>query len=61
MSIKIIGAGLPRTGTNTLKAALEKLGFSKTYHMKELLMSPENLHHWLTLEETGSMDWDTPL
>lgn len=59
MSIKIIGAGLPRTGTNTLKASLETLGFVHTYHMKELLMNPENLHHWLTLEETGSMDWDT--
>ncbi|MCB0686978.1 MAG: hypothetical protein KDC53_10645, partial [Saprospiraceae bacterium] len=30
MSIKIIGAGFPRTGTNTLKASLEKLGFVKT-------------------------------
>lgn len=59
MSIKIIGAGLPRTGTNTLKASLETLGFSQTYHMKELLMNPENLHYWLTLEETGTMDWDT--
>lgn len=59
MSIKIIGAGFPRTGTNTLKASLEKLGFSKTYHMKELLVEPENLHYWLTLEETGTTDWDT--
>jgi hypothetical protein len=44
MSIKIIGAGMPRTGTNTLKASLEKLGFMKTYHMKELLVHPEDLH-----------------
>ncbi|MCF8248026.1 MAG: hypothetical protein K9J37_16800 [Saprospiraceae bacterium] len=58
MAIKIIGAGLPRTGTNTLKAALEKLGYSKTYHMKELLMAPDNLHHWTTLRDTGSTDWD---
>ncbi|MEO7961948.1 MAG: sulfotransferase family protein [Ginsengibacter sp.] len=58
MSIKIIGAGLPRTGTNTLKESLEKLGFVKTYHMKELLVHPENLHHWLTLKETGTTNWD---
>ncbi|CAN5195076.1 sulfotransferase family protein [soil metagenome] len=58
MSIKIIGAGLPRTGTNTLKASLEKLGYSKTYHMKELLDHPENLHYWLTLQKTGSTNWD---
>lgn len=58
MSIKIIGAGLPRTGTNTLKASLEKLGYSKTYHMKELLAHPENLHYWLTLQKTGTTNWD---
>jgi len=58
MSIKIIGAGLPRTGTNTLKNALETLGYSKTYHMKELLVQPDSLHHWLTLESTGTTNWE---
>jgi Sulfotransferase domain len=58
MSIKIIGAGLPRTGTNTLKDCLEKLGYHKTYHMKELLVHPENLHYWKTLQETGTTNWD---
>lgn len=59
MSIKIIGAGLPRTGTNTLKQSLETLGYVKTYHMKELLVNPEDLHHWLSLERGESPDWDT--
>jgi len=58
MSIKIIGAGLPRTGTNTLKESLERLGYTKTYHMKELLVNPKNLHYWLTLKDTGTTDWD---
>jgi hypothetical protein len=58
MSIKIIGAGLPRTGTNTLKQSLEMLGISKTYHMKELIVNPDDLHHWLTLEAGGTPDWD---
>ena len=58
MSIKIIGAGLPRTGTNTLKESLEKLGYTKTYHMKELLVHPENLQYWQTLKETGTTNWD---
>ena len=58
MSIKIIGAGLPRTGTNTLKESLEKLGYTRTYHMKELLVHPENLHYWLTLKATGTTQWD---
>ncbi len=58
MSIKIIGAGLPRTGTNTLKQSLEMLGYSKTYHMKELIVHPEDLHHWLTLENNETPNWD---
>ncbi|GEO10095.1 sulfotransferase family protein [Segetibacter aerophilus] len=58
MSIKIIGAGFPRTGTNTLKESLEKLGYIKTYHMKELLVQPQHLQHWITLRETGTTNWD---
>ena len=58
MSIKIIGAGFPRTGTNTLRESLELLGFSKTYHMKQLLVHPENLHYWTTLKETGTTNWE---
>ncbi len=58
MSIKIIGAGFPRTGTNTLRESLELLGFSKTYHMKQLLVHPENLHYWTTLRESGTTNWE---
>lgn len=59
MSIKIIGAGLPRTGTNTLKVALATLGYcNHVYHMKELLVNPERLHYWKTLDETGDTNWE---
>ena len=58
MSIKIIGAGFPRTGTTTLKRSLETLGLKKVYHMKELLVNPTMLHYWKTLDETGDTDWD---
>lgn len=58
MSIKIIGAGFPRTGTNTLRESLELLGLSKTYHMKHLLVHPENLHYWTTLRTTGTTNWE---
>lgn len=59
MSLKIIGAGFPRTGTTTLKGSLETLGFKHVYHMKELLVNPEKLHYWKTLDETGDTDWDS--
>lgn len=58
MSIKIIGAGFPRTGTNTLRESLEKIGYVKTYHMKNLLTNPNNLHYWTTLKATGTTNWD---
>jgi hypothetical protein len=35
--LKVIGAGFGRTGTMSLKAALEELGFGPCYHMTELL------------------------
>jgi hypothetical protein len=35
--LRVIGAGLPRTGTSSLKAALEILGFGPCHHMAELI------------------------
>lgn len=58
MSIKIIGAGFPRTGTTTLKRSLELLGYGPTYHMKTLLTNPDMLHYWHKLRDTGTTDWD---
>ena len=34
-SLKVIGCGLPRTGTLSVKAALEELKIGKCYHMIE--------------------------
>ena len=39
MSLKVIGAGLGRTGTLSLKVALEQIGFGPCYHMAEVLMA----------------------
>ena len=58
MALKIIGAGFGRTGTMSLKAALEQLGFP-CYHMMECF--PKGPPHWQLWEEalTGKPDWDT--
>ncbi len=37
LSLEIIGAGFGRTGTVSMKAALEILGFGPCYHMREIL------------------------
>jgi len=37
MALKVIGAGLGRTGTLSLKLALEHIGFGPCYHMSEMI------------------------
>jgi hypothetical protein len=58
MSVELIGAGLGRTGTLSLKAALERIGYGPCYHMIEVLTAPERARHWLELREDGSHDWE---
>ena len=37
----LIGAGLPRTGTTSMKRALEELLSAKCYHMEEVVFGTE--------------------
>ena len=39
MALKVIGAGFGRTGTLSLKEALEKLGYGHSHHMKEVFQN----------------------
>lgn len=55
--MRIIGAGLPRTGTSSLKAALDRLGFGPTYHMFELMQYPEHVDRWRPVLNQESSDW----
>ena len=41
--IRVIGAGQGRTGTDSLRVALNMLGFGPTYHMGELLGLDDDL------------------
>jgi len=56
--MEIIGAGFGRTGTLSLKVALERLGFGPCYHGVEILTSPERVGQWLTPTRDTSFDWD---
>ena len=61
MSLKVIGAGLGRTGTMSLKFALEHIGFGPCYHMIEFMAHiPEHLPKWLDVID-GRPDWDAVL
>ena len=44
--VKVIGAGFGRTGTLSLKVALEELGFGPCYHMVELFDKPDHVEFW---------------
>ena len=50
MSLQVIGSGIGRTGTHSLKLALEQLGFGKCYHMAELFEHPEGLIYFQQAE-----------
>ncbi len=57
MTMKVVGAGLGRTGTTSLKAALEKLGFGPCHHMSEVLAGPHMIPLWLDAAD-GRPEWD---
>jgi hypothetical protein len=59
MALKVVGAGFGRTGTLSLKYALEKLGFGPCYHMMEVFPRPDHVRAWHRLAFTGKMDWDS--
>ena len=39
-NVQVIGAGLPRTGTSSLVAAMKILGFGPSFHFSELFYNP---------------------
>lgn len=57
MALRIIGAGMGRTGTASLKVALETLGVGRCYHMTEVMKNPESVNEWINAAE-GKPDWD---
>jgi len=58
MALQVVGAGFGRTGTLSLKNALEKLGFGACYHMMEVFPRPEHVAMWHRLAFGHPMDWD---
>jgi Sulfotransferase domain len=55
--MKVIGAGFGRTGTMSLKGALEQLGFGPSFHMIDVARQPELLPHWQLAADGGTPDW----
>jgi Sulfotransferase domain len=55
--MRLIGAGLPRTGTLSQKVALEMLGFGPCYHMVDVLGDLDLVAKWRRALD-GDPDWD---
>ncbi|HSM41764.1 MAG TPA: sulfotransferase, partial [Afifellaceae bacterium] len=72
MSLKVIGAGVGRTGTYSLKLAINQLGLGPCHHMEEVLhnmavqvplwaAAAEGRPDWATIYEgyESAVDWPT--
>ena len=55
--LRVIGAGFGRTGTHSLKSALETLGFGPCHHMTELFSHPEQAPTWQAAYRGKAIDW----
>lgn len=58
MGLEVIGAGFGRTGTESMKLALEALGFGPCHHMKEVLADPARVALWRAIARGDAPDWD---
>ncbi len=55
--LEIIGAGFGRTGTNSLKIAIETLGFRPCYHMYEVTQNPSHVNFWNKAASNAPVEW----
>ena len=55
--LRIVGAGVGRTGTLSLKIALERLLGAPCYHMAEVFGKPEHLSLWHGATRGKLPDW----
>jgi hypothetical protein len=58
MTVKVIGSGFGRTGTLSLKAALEILGFAPCYHMEEVIKRPFHTKLWQQIGRGKAVPWE---
>ncbi len=59
MTLEIIGAGFGRTGTHSLKNAIETLGFGPTHHMYEVRKSSDQIAVWTGIANGETPNWQT--
>lgn len=55
--LKVVGAGVGRTGTLSLKVALEQLLGAPCHHMIEVWLNPDQMPWWTDAIEGRPVDW----
>ena len=58
MALAVIGAGFGRTGTLSMKLALETLGLGPCHHMASVISDPRQLALWRRAAKGELPDWD---
>ena len=61
MTLQVVGAGLGRTGTASLKTALERLLGAPCYHMLEVFGHPDHVPVWAAAARDEPVDWEAVL
>jgi Sulfotransferase domain len=61
VELKVVGAGVGRTGTHSLKLALEQLLDAPCHHMIEILGDPEQVPAWIDAIQGRPVDWSRML
>jgi hypothetical protein len=58
MPLKVIGTGFGRTGTDSLREALDILGFGPCHHMFEIFASAEQRRRWAAFGAGAPASWE---
>ena len=58
MALRVVGAGVGRTGTRSLQVALERLLGGSCYHMSEVVQRPAHVEAWRRAANGTLPDWD---
>lgn len=58
LSLLIVGAGFGRTGSDSMRAALNMLGFGPCHHMHEVRPSEAQIEIWYRIAMGETPDWE---
>jgi hypothetical protein len=58
MALRVVGAGVGRTGTTSLQLALQQLLGAPCYHMMEVFPRPDHVEAWHQAAKGIMPDWD---